>query len=225
MTFTECQNKEEKTMKKIIAFLLVFTLAFSLVACGDKTEKETETEKETKTTEAVETTEPSTEPVTEPEKVEPKVDIAALSAIEKQDTFPVSIKEVKFAPDAYRDGNIVSLNGDDAVVVTLANNTGVTITSVSVFFLCTDKDGKATFHSGFNSTPIVIGDLSYSKKLMTATWGSQNLKTGTELVGGIRCDLDDFENMNIIVYSYTDSNGKEVINENIYNWLPLTLEK
>ena len=211
-------------MKKIIAFLLIFTLAFSLVACGDKTEKETETEKETKTTEAVETTEPSTEPVTELEKVEPKVDIAALSAIEKQDTFPVSIKEVKFAPNAFSTGSI-PLNGEDAVVVTLANNTGVTITSVNILILCTDENGKATnpSHLYFSLPP--MGELSFSEKVYKYTWDSQNLKTGTELVGGVQCELDNFKNANIIVYSYTDSNGKEVINENIYNWLPLTLEK
>jgi hypothetical protein len=212
-------------MKKILALLLVLSLAFSFVAYGGDKKSDDAEETEKKTTEKVENTEPSTEPVTEPEKVEPKVDLTALSAVEKQDTFPVSIKEVKFAPGANDDGsNVVSLDGEDAVVVTLANNTGVTITSITVFFLCTDKDGKTTIPGGLASAPI-IGDLPCSKNLMTVTWGSQNLKTGTELVGGIRCNLNRFENMNLIVYSYTDSNGKEVINENIYNWLPLTLEK
>jgi hypothetical protein len=122
-------------------------------------------------------------------------------------------------------GHAYDGQGLDAVVLTFTNNTDVAITSVKVYFICTDINGKTVRPGNFPGKVVVSEDLSYSENLMEANWASLNVKPGTNLVAKFRCNFSRFENMNIIVYSYTDANGKEVINENAYNWLPLTLEK
>lgn len=214
-------------MKKIIAVGLVIVLAFLMVACNANSEKNAAEGTEKNTVDVVESTEQASQEIetTETEAKVSKVDLDALLAVEAKDEFPISVQETVLVPGMYDDGtSLQDLNGEDGIGVVVKNNSGVTISEVEFLVLCTNGKSQTVGLGGLESPSFWYGEYTFSKDVKYMGVNSLNFENGTEMKCGIQCRLGEIENVNIIVYKYIDNNGKEVINENVYNWLPLTLE-
>ena len=222
-------------MKKLLAILLTLAMLFCLAACSSKDESE-ETEKEStkesadEETKEQETTEeaPTEEaPVEEtPAAPEKKVNVAKLERIEDSDDFAVKVIDVDFVSGYYAEGRDLWAASEclDGTLVAIENTTGGEITAVTVWVLAT-KDGK---EASFNelSSPIltIIGQTpTYSSYVKQMTVKDVQMANGESETFGMQCTTSWFDTMNIIVYSYTDANGKEVVNENAYEWINNTL--
>jgi len=66
-------------------------------------------------------------------------------------------------------------------------------------------------------------DQVYSEHVVEMGTDSTQIASGESETYTIRCTASRFENVNMIVYSYTDANGNEVINEKAYEWLANTM--
>jgi hypothetical protein len=123
---------------------------------------------------------------------------------------------------------VVDINGEDAVVIKLKNNTSSTIQKFTILVLFTDENRKGCkmglFQDISNSYIIDGKVVSYSNCVEVMGTESANLKSGTEEAYAVQCDMKCFENVNVIVYSYVDSTGKEIVNENYEEWLKNTSE-
>lgn len=232
--------KEELTMfRKVIAAALVLVAALSLAACGAEKAPAVTTAQTTAatrdivetTTAAAETTttvteaptEPATEPPTEPAPTEPKarVNETQLKQIQDRDTFPVNVKTLMLQENYYQE---FSWDGNDAMLITIVNSRNEKITGFTLVALAVDQNGK----------DVGLGTLGGSMltKSEADEWGCSSqvmlLSSDMEMLPGQeenfanRCDMEKFENMYMIVYSYTDASGNEVINENAIEWLSHT---
>lgn len=222
--------------KRITALLLTLCLAVCMVACGMQRTEDKETQPLINTVQTSvpteETTVPTTAPTnpteettapTTPTLPQKKVDIAKLHSIEKNDTFAVKMTDMQLIDNYFTIADGVSINGYDAIGVTMQNNTGKKITNISFLVLATDSNGKDVAFAGM--TPITaVGEVqNYSKCVSLMTGGETEIANGESKNYVIRCSLSQFANVNIIVYSYTDAEGNEIINESCYEWLGNTL--
>jgi len=211
-------------MKKFLSLLLVMLLCLSFAACGGEGD-EAESSSETQSDMSSQPTE--SDPAYEP-SYSKKANLEKLKEIEEADDFEIEIASVECIPGALRDGNTVSLDGDDAVVVTVKNNTDATVNELYVLILCTDKNGNGCslgVLQGFTAPLIIDGKVvRYSDEVKCMGSETANLGAGESKEFAIRCSLANIENVNIIAYSYTDSKGSEIINKNHEEWLKNTLE-
>ena len=218
-------------MKKLLALLLALSVVVCCAACAsDREDKEkTETEAAIQTDSATESGEDATEPsedTTEPTELEvttptKKVNTVKLKSIEMQDDFAVKVESVNFKEDYYDPMDGLSMDGYDVAIITTNNNSGKKITGFSILVLAIDEDGQDRQFAGLGAYQGNFGSYSDYVELMVA----EDIAVANQEshIGAIRCDMGRFEKLHIIVYSYTDDAGNEVINENAYEWLENTL--
>lgn len=213
-------------MKRVIALLLALAVMVCFAACVGKNKEEEKAEPETTVqTEPVtepseEATQPTTPAVTTPTK---KVNLTKLRYIESQDDFLVKVEDTEVSERHFTTADGVSMDGYDAVLVTIKNDSGKTITGFSVLVLTTDANGQDVTFAGLSPIVMPNTDQVYSEHVAEMGTDSAQIANGESETYTIRCTASRFENVNMIVYSYTDANGNEVINENAYEWLTNTL--
>lgn len=221
-------------MKRIWMLLLCMCLAFSLFACKDSDSNAETNQPDTTTATQPQATEPTqtegTQP-TQPEATEPtqpaepvkKVDIQKLNSLEQADTFGLKVIKKEKVENGFKQGAVVNPAGDDALVLTVKNETGVKIVSFQILVLATDQDGAAC---DLGSLSGFYFDADYPFAPQTKMLGiSYEIENGAVFDNGaIQCDLEKVENVNLVVYSYTDANGNEVFNPAWTEWLINTAE-
>lgn len=228
-------------MKKVLVLFLVAMLLFSVTSCStDVPENEAESEAdETKATEVEENEASETETAdedsqgAEDEESASDVNLAdleAMNSVEKNDTFLAKVTKAEKAPGLFDDGSaVVSLEGEDGVVLTVENLTVNTINEFTVLVLATDSDGKGRDFGtlqGLNQSVSFDGTVvsSYSNYVKVMGTKTADLAPGKSDSYSIKCNLDNIENVNAIVYSYVDSNGNEIVNNACAQWLSYTTE-
>jgi len=213
-------------VKKMLALLLALSVMVCFAACAADSEDEQkiETEAAVQTDPATEpseeVTQPTTPAVTTPDK---KVDLTKLRYIESQDNFAVKVQKTEVSEGHFTIADGVSMDGYDAVLVTIQNDSGKTITGFSVFVLTTDANGQDVTFAGLSPIVLPSADQVYSEHVVEMGTDSTQIASGESETYTIRCTASRFENVNMIVYSYTDANGNEVINEKAYEWLANTM--
>lgn len=216
-------------MKKILAMLLALSVLLCFAACvadnedEEKTETEAAVQTDPSTEPSEEVTEPTTSAVTTPTL---KVNLSKLNYIENNCAFPVTVAEQKVISPYYSlgDDEYDFMAGNDVIKITLQNNTGKTLTKVVFLLLATDENGQRV---SITNELTLGGDVSQFNReypcvralnLDGLWWANGERESGI-----VRCAADRFENINIIVYSYTDANGNEVVNEDYEAWLEATI--
>lgn len=216
---------------KRICLLLCACFLFNLCACGLVTEgKETGAQPEIAApsenvpaeTQPPENQLQETQPQA-PQPTEPDyevIDTEMLKAIEASDRFSVRVIKQEKVKNALGTG--ASVEGNDAFVFTVENESGKKITSVSLLVLATDKNGEGYNFLGNYVNP-QLTDMRYSAAVRAVGFDIE-LKNGEVCDDFVlRCSFDAVENMNVIVYSYTDADGNEFVNAQSQLWLANTL--
>lgn len=215
-------------MKRVIALLLALAVMVCFAACVGKNKEEEKAEPETTVqTEPVtepseEATQPTTPAVTTPTK---KVNLSKLNYMERNSEFPVKLTEKKIIEDYYTlgDAEYDFAKGNDVIKITIENSTGKVMTEVTLMLLATDGNAqRVTLTNEFSIG--TANDLNREYPCVKVmSLGELWLANGESKSGIIRCAADKFENINIIVYSYKDADGKEIVNEDYEEWLENTL--
>jgi len=216
-------------IKKLLALLLALAVTICCAACvaeSKEEEKKSETEAAVQTDPATEPSEEATQP-TEPAVTTPvkKVDTAKLKSIELQDNFPVKVTSVESAKGYFAEGREMYTVYEflDASLVTVKNETGGKITGISILVLAT-KEGKEVKFNEIGANLPKIGEVEkYSSYVKLMGVSDISIANEASEAYSLQCALSLFDNLNIIVYSYTDEAGNEVINENCKAWLENTL--
>lgn len=232
-------------MKKLLALLLALSMLLSFAACsannadeGDKksgkeTTESTKEEKDNADEEEETPSKPdasvSTEPTatesaaTEPAPTAPAktVDIDKLNKILLSDMFPVQITATRKVENGFKTGTVVSLEGDDAFVITLKNFSGGQVSQITLAVLATTKDGVPCDLGTLSGMYLSNGNYAPQVKFLQV---NKVMEDGEEYdQSAIRCDFDKVENISLFVCSYVDADGNEIINEDVYDWLVATL--
>ena len=212
-------------MKRVIALLLALAVMVCFAACVGKNKEEEKAEPETTVqTEPVtepseEATQPTTPAVTTPTK---KVNTAKLKSIELQDDFAVKVTNSDIKTNYFEMNGSNIIMGRDAVLVTVQNNSGKTISEFKLLLLGVNAAGQ----------DVLVGDAMrasiypappYSQCVNILGMSDLSMANGTSETGAVQCKAENFNSLYMIIYSYTDSDGNEVINENAVEWLGNTL--
>lgn len=213
-------------MKRIWMFLLCMCLTVSLFACKGSDGSMAATQPE-----STETTQPQATVPTQPETTEPtqpaepvkKINIQKLNSLEQADTFGLKVIKKEKVENGFKQGTVINLAGDDALVLTVKNDTGVKIVSFQILALATDKDGVAC-DLGTLKGYYFGAEYAFAKEVKVL--GIEHVMENGDIYdkGAIQCDLGKVENVNLIVYCYTDENGNEVFNPAWTEWLTNTAE-
>ena len=214
--------------KKWLAAFLVLSLLLCTTACGmlkERASRGAGAAKIPETTEAPAPTVPETTEATIPEETEPstRVDLEKLKQIEDADDFGVTLDSVRMVENGFHDGTF-TLEGYDAIVLNTKNNTDKTISQITILALATDEYAQGTTLAERFAPISVVGEMKTYSKFVESFYLEVEMAPGKTESGGIRCNFDKFENVNLMIYSYTDADGNEVINENCEEWLLNTVE-
>lgn len=222
--------------RRMMALLVAIISVLSLAACSGETQtvqdpaqttaadtKQTTAPTETKAPAVTEGTDPTGAETSETTPTEPKakVDEAKLKNIQDWDTFPVKVKELSLQENYYQE---FSWDGNDAMVTTVVNNLDQKITGFTLVALVVDKDGKDVGMDTLGGSMLTKSEadkLLCSGKVMMLS-SDMEMAPGQEETFANRCDMEKFENAYMIVYSYTDASGDEIVNENALDWLANT---
>ncbi len=217
--------------KKVYCSLLIVCVIM-LAGCGSP-EELLSVLNTTAAPETLAVTEAETEPDTVPEtavgtyaKEDGRVyaDLDALNEIEKNDNFAITIVEREIFRDAYK-GTEAVFDGEDAIVFDVVNNSDELINNIKFLLFPTNGRGEGVSIDKLSFSTDFLGDDDYySDKVQVLSTENADLASGSTEQFAVQCDASKIVNMNAIVYSYVDSNGEEIINENIYDWLVNTQE-
>lgn len=220
-------------MKKIVVLLLAGLLMLTFSACVESERKDssdnestTQTETQSKDQESSNVTESEEEETDESEVV----DTAALAKIEQADDFAIKIKAAKAVEGLFDNGStVIDLNGEDGVLLTIENSLDITVNEFAVLILCTDENGKGcdlgTLNLTSPSTAIIDGQVvSYSDYVKFMGTSEADLAPNNSKEFSLQCDLGKIKNVNAIIYSYTDADGNEIVNENYVDWMKNTVD-
>lgn len=222
-------------MLKKVSCLLLVVCVIILAGCGapEGLINALNTTGAPETTAAPETTiyvAPDTEPETAAgtyAKEEGRVyaDLDALNEIEENDDFAITIVDREIIRDAYTEPS-AAFEGSDAIVFNVKNNTGEFINEIDFLLFPTNGFGEGVSVDLLSfSSNIYFGEMdSFSDKVQLLSTEDAEMEAGEDEKFAVQCDASRIVNMNAIVYSYIDSNGEEVINENVYEWLLNTQE-
>ena len=224
-------------MKKTALLCLAFCLILSLFACGKDTAPETTVAPidTTASAEAIPTAGPETiaptqeaatatqSEATPPAENHRAVDVQLLEQLTAEDTFGVKIVKTEKMEGIFRQGIYENIHGNDGVVLTLLNNSGTKITKVTVLALATNRDRVPVTLSLSSLTRVTLGDENFAPEVAVMVCDLELENGGTYDQGAIQCHFDKVENISVFVYSYTDANGNEIINENCVQWLTNTM--
>lgn len=211
-------------MMKKLAIITIASLCITLVSCGGAEPKDDNSVSSKGKMSSV-----FSEKNGEDETNKKGIDLNALKAVEDADTFNVSVISIEKFKDGYKGGAVLSLVGDDAILVKIKNNTGAKIQNFKVLVLATDKNGNGCDLGKLQSMPktIITNEHKvekYSNYVKCLENNTADLAVGAEKEYGVRCNLQKIENVNAIVYSYVDATGKEVVNNNYEKWLEKTIK-
>ena len=222
-------------MKELLAIIIVVVLAMSVSACGNSIDKErsssvmTDVSDDTDSSKAAESVDSDISSGQETEEDSLCIDLEALGLIEKEDNFALKVKEKQAVEGLFDNGSaVVDLNGEDGLVITIENLLDTNVEEFTILILCTDANGKGCDLGGLASpSNVTISGgkvISYSNYVKTMGTTTAGLKANSNKEFSIQCKLGEIENVNAIIYSYKNADGKEVVNENCEEWLTNTLE-
>lgn len=214
--------------KKLLCFLIIGVLSVSvLAACGAENNVEenptvtTVADANTEVTTQIETTD-----VSNNDNLYVYADTEALTAIEQADDFSLQVSDTRIETDVTDE---VTLNGNDAIIARVQNLTDKEIFSFKMLVFGTDANGKGTSLGTLSNlsgvmTGIENDKLKYSNAVYFMSAESADLAANSSAEYMIQCDSSKIETVNILVYSYIDSSGREFVNENYTEWLGNTYE-
>lgn len=225
-------------MKKWLTLLLALAVLGSFAACSEEKEQPpaassavSQEQKNENPSSATSSEEQSQENSEEDDsKNELRIDLEALKTVENADTFELKVIQAKPMKGLFDNGSaVVDLNGEDGIVLAMANRGNNTIEEFTVLILCTDENGKGVDLGALVSSPdMLLGSdgtvMSYSQHVKVMGTDSAGLAPGTNEEFSIQCDLTNIANVNAMVYSYVNATGEEIVNENANAWLTNTLE-
>lgn len=215
--------------KKLLSLILAMVLSVSvLAACGSNKNTEEDT---TITTLADGKTEVTTQAsATDTNDTGDDLyiyaDIDALTDIEKADDFALQVCDTRIETDIT---DTITLAGNDAIIARVQNLTEKEIYRFKMLVFCTDKEGKGTALGTLSNlsgvmTGIENENLKYSKAVYFMSTDSADLAANSIGEYMIQCDSSKIETVNVLVYSYIDSSGREFVNKNYTQWLANTYE-
>lgn len=220
--------------RKMIAAALALVAVLSFAACGTEnapagttaqTAAATQTTIQT-TADTAEDTTAATEAATEPASTEPaptepaaKVNEAILSTIELTDSFPVKITKKEVVKNYFGTG--MTVDGNDGLLFEVTNSLNEKISGYNIVVLAVDKNGQDVKPFGGGAVVPQLSTVEYSRYVQVVAVDDQ-VAAGAEYAGVCKCMASKFENIHMIVLSYIDANGNEVINENAIEWLSHT---
>lgn len=210
-------------MKKILTITLMLAMMIIITACGQQNSVQSSTESNTaettvKESEIATTTANESETSAESNKSDKmSINIEALNKIEAKDTFEVKISGVEFVPKYFLNPDLPPMArsnvGDDAIKVTVENNTNQAIMSVDAYIIGYVNDGTAkVLPIGMETTHLNKEDL-YIQKIGV----SADVQPGEKVEQVFETYIGDVQKVKYIVASYT-ANGKEVKNPIADEW-------
>ena len=138
------------------------------------------------------------------------VNVDELKAIAEADAFPVKAESSRAVVDAFSG---YSYEGNDAVAVTVRNNTDKTIASVTVNLCCYDADNR---YIEINASAV-----SYAQQTIysVCSWDDLALAPGEsqELAVRVR-NVEEVSGIQAIVVSYTTADNETADNETVESW-------
>ena len=138
------------------------------------------------------------------------VNVNGLKAVSAADTFPVKVESTRTVENAFSG---YSYQGNDAIGVTVRNNTDKTITNLRIY-LC-------SYDSSNYYVEIDSGGAVYVQQTIYSIfdWSDLNLAPGESMEIGARLrNAEDIAGVQAIVASYTASDGTKEENKTVSTW-------
>lgn len=210
-------------MKKILTITLMLAMMIIITACGQQQDKQGSTESNTaettvKESEISTTTANESETSAESNKSDKmSINIEALNKIEAKDTFEVKISGVEFVPKYFLNPDLPPMArasvGDDAIKVTIGNNTNQAITSIDTYIIGYSDNGTAKVLPIGTQTTSMSKEELYIQKVNV----SAEIQPGEKVEQVFETYIGDVQKVKYIVASYT-ANGKVVKNPIADEW-------